>query len=149
MESFCADRVYSIKTYPPSYPPTHHLNKRIRKVTLKIPIPKARRRRPKVRALNRAPRRRRHALPRNQRLLAPLLARPNQLVVHGEVADVADLGPRAVEVGRRGLLVVAVRGDGHAAERRGRGRGGQPHDDVLPVVAVAEPGRGTVLGHVP
>lgn len=69
-------------------------------------------------------------------------------MVRRPVADVTDLGPGAVEVGAGLLVVVAVSGDGDAAEGRGGRGGGQPDDDVLPVVAVAEACGGRVLGHV-
>jgi hypothetical protein len=135
-------------TYP-YYSSTRYLNERVRKIVVKVAIPETRRRIPEVRVLNRSPRRSRHTLPRNRRLLTTLLITRNQLVIHGPNAHISNFRPRARQRRVGVLLVLSVCGDGDAAYGRGvRGRG-QPDDDVLPVVAMPKAGRRRIFGHVP
>jgi len=70
-------------------------------------------------------------------------------MVGWEVADVANLRAGALERWGRLLLVVAVRRNSYTSDGGGSGLGGKPDNHVLPIVAVAETGRGRVLGHVP
>ncbi len=70
-------------------------------------------------------------------------------MVNGEVADVSDLRAGTLERWGSLLIVVAVCRDSNASYGGGSGLGGQPDNNVLPVVAMAETGGGRVLWHVP
>lgn len=120
-------------------------------ILLKIPVPERHIRRPKIRRLQRIPRRLGQALPRHQRLLPALHVRETHLVVDGEDVVVLDQRPAFGAQRRAGAgLEAAVAGRGDAEERGRRGgRRVEPDDDALPVVAVAEPGAGRVFGEVP
>jgi hypothetical protein len=129
--SYLVSRISSHPIFSTSHIPHHsdtlpsispHLYKRIRKVVVEVIIPKTRRRALKIRILNRTPRRSRHTLPRNQRLLAALLIARNELMIDRPDTNIPDLGPRARERRARVLLVLAVRRDSDAADR-GRVRG--------------------------
>lgn len=70
-----------------AFPCFVHSNKCLRQITLKVTIPKTRRRILEVRTFNRLPRRSRHTLPRNSRLLAALVALANLSVTLIPVRD--------------------------------------------------------------
>jgi len=127
----------------------HPSNESLVEVVSKVAVTERRRRTTKIRVLNRTPRRRRHTIPRNKRLLSTLRSCLNQLVVNREDGPVPDPWPGTRKAGVGNFVVVAVSRDGDAADSRGGGLGGQPDDDVFPVVAVAETGAGAVFGHVP
>ena len=131
------------------YPSPLPLYKRILQIILKVTIPKTRRRIPEIRPLDRRSRPRRQTLPCHNRLLSALIPRPNKLMINREIANVPNLRPRAIQIRARRLLIIAMSGDSHTADGGTRRRRGQPDDDVLPVVAVAETRRGAVFGHVP
>jgi len=127
----------------------HSSNESLIEVVSKVAVTERRRRTTEIRVLNRTPRCRRHTVPRNQRLLSALGSRLDQLMVNREDGPIPDPGPGTSETGVGNFVVVAVSRDGDAADSSGSGLGGQPDDDVFPVVAVAETGAGTVFGHVP
>jgi len=127
----------------------HSSNESLVEVVSKVAVTERRRRTSEIRVLNRTPRRCRHTIPRNQRLLTTLSRSLNQLVVNREDGPISNPWPGTRETGVGNLVVVTVSRDGDAADSSGGGLGGQPNDDVFPVVAVAETGAGTVFGHVP
>lgn len=122
-------------------------------VRSKISVLKRHIRAPKVRRLQRALRRRRKTLPRDQRLRPARRAGGVQSVVQGEDAQVLDerARPGQGEAAAGAADPVAVLRGAHGDDvgRGGRRGAGQPHDGALPVVAVAEAVRGLVFGHVP
>jgi len=124
-------------------------NESLVEVVSKVAVTERWSRTTKIRVLNRTPRRRRHAVPCNQRLLSTLSRSLNQLVVNRENGPIPDPRPGTSETGVGNLVVVAVSRDGDAADGGGGGLGRQPDDDVFPVVAMAETRAGAVFGHVP
>jgi hypothetical protein len=70
-------------------------------------------------------------------------------MVDREVADVPNLGAGTLQARGRVLLIATMGRDCDTSDGRGCWLSREPDDNVLPVVAVAETGRGWVLGHVP
>ena len=124
-------------------------NKSLIEVVAKIAVTERWSRSTKIRILNRTPRRSRHTIPRNKRLLSTLRRRLNQLVVNRENRPIPNPGPGTRKTGVGNFVVVAVSRDGDPADGSGGGLSGEPDDDVFPVVTMAEAGAGTVFGHVP
>lgn len=101
---------------PHSIQPNPHLQSRFSKITLEVAVPKARRSIPEIRRLNRRLRRLRHALPRNEGLLAAQLIRRDQLMINRIVTNVTDFRPRALQFRRGGFAIVSVCRNGRTEE---------------------------------